>query len=45
MPAFPPEGFREAKAHRRFEACFLPLSNDGETVDKILAGNAFATDR
>ena len=33
------------KAHRPFEACFLPLSSDGDTVDKILAGNAFATDR
>jgi hypothetical protein len=33
------------KAHRAFEGCFLPLSSDGDTVDKILAGNAFATDR
>lgn len=36
--------WHHAKAHRRFEACFLPLSTDGETVDKILAGNAFATE-
>lgn len=36
--------WHRAKAHRRFEACFLPLSRDGETVDKILAGNVFATE-
>lgn len=36
--------WHRAKAHRRFEACFLPLSSDGETVDKILAGNVFATE-
>jgi PAS domain len=34
-----------AKAYRHFEACFLPLSSDGETVDKILSGHFFATDR
>lgn len=33
-----------AKAYRRFEACFLPLSSDGATVDKILSGNVFATE-
>jgi hypothetical protein len=33
------------KAYRRFEACFLPLSSDGQTVDKILAGNIFAIDK
>ena len=33
-----------AKAYRRFEACFLPLSTDGETVDKILSGHMFSTD-
>ena len=32
------------KSYRKFEACFLPLSPDDQTVDKILAGNAFATD-
>lgn len=32
------------KSYRKFEACFLPLSPDDRTVDKILAGNAFATD-
>jgi hypothetical protein len=31
------------KSYRRFEACFLPLSPDGETVDKILAGITFDT--
>ena len=36
--------WRRDKAHRLFEACFLPLSSDGETVDKILAGCAFAAD-
>ena len=36
--------WHRAKAHRRFEACFLPLASDGETVDKILAGNVFATE-
>ncbi len=33
------------KSYRKFEACFLPLSSDGETVDKILSGNTFATDQ
>jgi hypothetical protein len=32
------------KSYRKFEACFLPLSPDDLTVDKILAGNVFATD-
>jgi hypothetical protein len=32
------------KSYRKFEACWLPLSRDGETVDKILSGNTFATD-
>jgi hypothetical protein len=32
------------KSYRKFEACFLPLSSDGQTVDKILSGNTFATD-
>jgi hypothetical protein len=31
------------KSYRKFEACFLPLSPDDRTVDKILAGNTFAT--
>ena len=31
------------KSYRKFEACFLPLSPDGRTVDKIFAGNTFAT--
>ena len=29
------------KSYRMFEACFLPLSPDGERVDKILGGIAF----
>ena len=40
--------FRAGKAHwqpdksyRDFEACFLPLSSDGETVDIILGGIKF----
>jgi hypothetical protein len=40
--------FRAGKAHwqsnksyRDFEACFLPLSTDGKTVDIILAGISF----
>lgn len=40
--------FRAGKAHwhqdksfREFEACFLPLSSDGETVDIILGGIRF----
>ncbi|HEX6842382.1 MAG TPA: PAS domain-containing protein [Stellaceae bacterium] len=33
------------KTHRPFEACFLPLSSDGEAVDKILAGSTFTADR
>jgi hypothetical protein len=40
--------FREGKAHwhqdkayRDYEACFLPLSADGETVDIILGGARF----
>jgi hypothetical protein len=32
------------KSFRKFEACFLPLSPDNQTVNKILAGNVFATD-
>ena len=35
--------WHRGKAHWPFEACFLPLSSDGKTVDKILAGCAFAT--
>jgi hypothetical protein len=31
------------KSYRKFEACFLPLSLDDRTVDKILAGTTFAT--
>ncbi|HUB94655.1 MAG TPA: PAS domain-containing protein [Stellaceae bacterium] len=31
----------EEKSHRDFEACFLPLSSDGETVDIILGGVRF----
>jgi hypothetical protein len=31
------------KSYRRFEACFLPLSADGERVDKIMLGIAFDT--
>jgi hypothetical protein len=33
------------KSYRTYEACFLPLSSDEVTVDKILAGSTFATDR
>ena len=29
------------KSYRKFEACFLPLSSDGQNVDKILAGITF----
>jgi hypothetical protein len=32
------------KSYRKFEACFLPLSPDNQTVDMFLAGNIFATD-
>lgn len=31
------------KSYRKFEACFLPLSPDGKTVDIILAGLTFDT--
>jgi hypothetical protein len=31
------------KSYHKFEACFLPLSPDDRTVDKILAGVTFAT--
>ncbi len=31
------------KSYRKFEACFLPLSPDGETVDIILTGVTFDT--
>ena len=31
------------KSYRKFEACFLPLSSDGETVDIILGGVTFDT--
>ena len=31
------------KSYRRFEACFLPLSPDGEAVNMIFAGITFAT--
>lgn len=31
------------KSYRKFEACFLPLSSDGERVDIILAGVTFDT--
>ena len=31
------------KSYRSYEACFLPLSSDGEHVDKILAGIGFDT--
>ena len=41
--------FRAGKAHwhpdkhyREFEACFLPLAADGETVDIILCGISFS---
>lgn len=33
-----------AKAYRRYEACFLPLLGDGDSVDKILSGHTFATE-
>lgn len=33
----------EAKSHKRFEACFLPLSNDDKTVDAILAAVKFSS--
>jgi len=36
--------WHQDKSYRQFEACFLPLSSDGETVDKILSGNTFATE-
>jgi hypothetical protein len=29
------------RAHRRFEACFLPLSSDDRTVDMILGAVKF----
>jgi hypothetical protein len=29
------------KSYRNFEACFLPLSADGETVDMVLGGMRF----
>lgn len=32
------------KSYRNFEACFLPLSADGETVDMILGGLKFDFD-
>lgn len=31
------------KSYRKFEACFMPLSRDGKTVDIILAGVTFDT--
>jgi hypothetical protein len=31
------------KSYRKFEACFLPLSPDDDTVDIILTGIAFDT--
>ena len=31
------------KSYRQFEACFLPLSPDDQTVDKILVGTTFNT--
>lgn len=36
--------WHERKSYRKFEACFLPLSADDHTVDKIFAGMTFATD-
>ncbi|MGO8919618.1 MAG: PAS domain-containing protein [Stellaceae bacterium] len=33
-----------AKSFRKFEACFLPLSPDGQTVDKIIGGHTFDAD-
>jgi hypothetical protein len=33
--------FVPEKAYRDFEACFLPLSDDGNTVDTILSGIKF----
>jgi hypothetical protein len=33
--------WHKAKSYRDFEACFLPLSSDGETVDVILGGIRF----
>ncbi len=36
--------WHRGKSYRKFEACFLPLSPDDHTVDKILGGNTFATD-
>jgi hypothetical protein len=35
--------WQKDKSYRKFEACFLPLSPDDQTVDMILAGNTFAT--
>lgn len=32
------------KSYRNFEACYLPLSSDGETVDMILGGVKFDVD-
>jgi hypothetical protein len=32
------------KSYRKFEACFLPLSPDDQTVDKILGGHVFEAD-
>ena len=33
----------EAKSHKRFEACFLPLSGDDKAVDTILAAVKFSS--
>jgi hypothetical protein len=34
--------WHQDKTHREFEACFLPLSTDGATVDIILCGVIFS---
>ena len=33
------------KSYRDFEACYLPLSADGETVDMIIGGVVFDVSR
>jgi hypothetical protein len=38
-----PAYWSEARSHKHFEACFLPLSSDGSSVDAILAAAKFSS--
>jgi len=36
--------WHQEKSYREFEACYLPLSTDGQSIDMIFGGVTFDTD-